>query len=238
VNRQPFEPTAAFRHTLRDESADIWQAIFALPFLQELSTSRLPLDRFAFFIAQDLLYLDEFARVLAMGAARSTEPRTQEMFLRHAQNVSFVEQALHSTIAPQIGLDPDVVRQQEPAPVTTAYTDHLLRVAHSGHLAELVAAILPCYEVYRRVGEHLASAPPQHPLYATWVASYASPEFGRAVEEQLELADRLATHADVATCERMATYYRRSIRYEWMFWQQAYDRLAWPVGRTARDKEP
>lgn len=155
------------------------------------------------------------------------------MFLRHAQNVAIVEQALHSTIALQIGLDADAIRQREPAPVTAAYTDHLQRVAHSGSLAELVAAVLPCYEVYCRVDERLAGHPPRHPLYATWVASYASPEFALAVEEQLEMVDRLALGADEAPCERMTQHYRKSIRYEWMFWPQAYDRLAWLVGEAS-----
>src|SRR5213080_4866718 len=56
---------------LRADSSSIWNALHAHPFLRELSDGTLPPDRFRFFLEQDDFYLEEYARCLAMGAARS-----------------------------------------------------------------------------------------------------------------------------------------------------------------------
>lgn len=218
-----------FHRELEERTLTLWEAIDAQPFLRELGEGTLEPSRFAFFLAQDVLYLDQFARVLACGAARAEDPETRELFLRHAGGAAAAEQRLHAELLPRVGLDLHQARQQEPAPVTLAYTDHLLRVAHGGSLAELVAAVLPCYWVYARVGERLARRLPDHELYRTWILTYASADFHRSVGEQLQLADRLAAAAGPETRERMHRAFRRSLRYEWMFWDQAYRLLDWPV---------
>ena len=57
-------------------------------------------------------------------------------------------------------------------------------------------------------------------------AAYATPEFGVALERQIALLDRLAARADAEERARMARWFHRSLRYEWMFWDQADRRLA------------
>src|SRR5215831_6525761 len=56
---------------LRDQSDRIWAGLHAHPFLSELGRGMLPLERFRFFVEQDILYLPDFARCIATGAAKS-----------------------------------------------------------------------------------------------------------------------------------------------------------------------
>ena len=49
----------------------IWRALHDHPFITELAAGTLPLERFRFFLEQDNFYLEEYARCLAMGAAKS-----------------------------------------------------------------------------------------------------------------------------------------------------------------------
>lgn len=219
-----------FRRQLAEENADIWAAIDELPFITEAAKGTLDETAFATFIAQDVLYLDEFAKVLARGAVWAGDADTRQLFLQHAANVYNVEQALHEGIGKAIGLDIGAVRRQEPRPVTLAYTNHLHHAAETGPLLGLVGAVLPCYWIYRHVGERMAASPPDHPIYRQWCEAYASPEFGAAVDAQFELLERLAPTADAATLDRTRRWFRRSMRYEWMFWDQAYRQLDWPVG--------
>ncbi len=210
-------------------TAATWDAIYALPFLGALAAGRLEEARFAFFISQDIHYLDAFAGVLRRAAALADDEDTRAFLDSRAESVLRVEQALHGTFAPRLGLDVAAVRAQEPAPVTVAYVDHMRSTAAHGTLGEVIAAVLPCYWVYRRVGERLAPAPPPHELYATWAGAYASPEFGDAVNRQIALLDALAARASNEERTRMLRWFHRSLRYEWMFWDQADRRLAWPV---------
>lgn len=224
------QPGYLFRQSLAEEHRDIWTEIEQLPFVREVGDATLDERSFACFIGEDVLYLDEFARVLASGAIWATTAETRQLFLQHASTVYAVEQALHVTIAPQVGIDVDVVRTREPRPVTAAYTNHMHRAAATGPLEAVAAAVLPCYWVYKHVGDMLAASPPSNELYRTWVETYSSPEFAEAVEAQLQLIDDLAAAASPELVARMHRLFRQSLRYEWMFWDQAYRRLEWPVG--------
>ena len=219
-----------FHESLDRQTADLWAAIFALPFIREIGRGTLDERRFAFFIAEDLLYLDDFARVLTRAAAWADKRETQRCLLQHAQRVHAVEQSLHGNLIPRLGIDVETLRRREPAPVTVAYTDHLFRIAAAGPLAEIIAAVLPCYWVYHRVGAKLSADPPDHALFRSWIQAYSTPEFGQAVTGQLTLLDELAEHAGPVTRQRMERWFERSLRYEWMFWDQAYRQADWPIG--------
>src|SRR5262249_7712214 len=56
---------------LRGQSDRIWAGLHAHPFLRELGRGVLPLEKFRFFLEQDIMYLPDFARCIATGAAKS-----------------------------------------------------------------------------------------------------------------------------------------------------------------------
>ena len=49
------------------------------------------------------------------------------------------------------------------------------------------------------------------------------------MEQAIALADRAAESASAQERARMLGMYKRSAQYEWMFWDSAYRREAWPV---------
>lgn len=221
--------TPQFHEHLRQQTAAIWQAIYTHPFIQEVGQGTLARPAFEFFIRQDYLYLKDFARVLCLGGAKADDLETLAMFTEHAATVVRVERTFHSNFALQLGLTVAALEATPAAPVTRAYTRHLLTVAHSGTLGETVAAVLPCYWIYWEVGKRLSQTIPDDPMYATWIQAYGNPAFGAHVEQQLSLIDRLASHTSDQERQRMADHFEHSCRYEYLFWDQAYHRTTWPV---------
>lgn len=221
--------TQRFCDTLRQQTAEIWQAIYDHPFVQEVGAGTLARPAFLFFIQQDYLYLKDFARVLCLAAAKTNDLATLAMFTEHAATVVQVEHSLHSGVAARLGLAAGALEITIPAPHTQAYTRHLLTVGHSGTLAETVAAVLPCYWIYWEVGARLNRSLPAEPLYADWIRAYASPGFGTHVEQQLALIERLAEHASAQERRHMEAYFAQSCRYEFLFWDQAYHQTTWAV---------
>jgi len=219
----------AFRQELRGAAEPIWRAIFAHPFVREVGAGALAREKFGFFIRQDFLYLREFTRVLCLGGAKASDLDTQDLFARHAHNTVLVERAMHQTFARRLGLTARALEATEPAPATVAYTRHLLTVAEAGSLGELVGAVLPCYWIYREVGRRLKRRLPREPLYARWIRAYASAQYGRLVQEQLGLADRLGRAAGEAERARMREHFVTSSRYEYLFWDQAWKLEGWPA---------
>jgi thiaminase/transcriptional activator TenA len=218
-----------FHQHLRETARPVWEAIFAHPFVKELGAGTLAQARFRFFVRQDYLYLQDFARALCLGGAKADSLDTLAMFAEHAATVVRVERNLHSQWSGKLGLTPQELAQTARAPVTHAYTGHLLAMAQGGTLAEIVAAVLPCYWIYWEVGKQLSASLPAEPLYAEWIQAYSSEGFGAHVQQQLALIDRLATEVSAAERKRLEDHFGQSSRYEYLFWEQAYHQEEWPV---------
>jgi thiaminase (transcriptional activator TenA) len=218
-----------FRNVLQQAARPIWDAILAHPFLKELGAGALPHDRFLYFIRQDYLYLFEFARVLCLGGSKAEDLDTLEMFAKHAANTVAVERVMHTGFMQRLGLQADELLSSARTPTTQAYTRHLLAVAHAGTLGELVAAVLPCYWIYQEVGRHLATCQPADPVYRDWIKAYGSETFADLVRQQLTLVDRLGARAPDHESWRMTEHFIQSSRYEYLFWDDAYRLVTWPV---------
>lgn len=65
--------------------------------------------------------------------------------------------------------------------------------------------------------------------YAKWIEMYADPEFARLADWCRALVDRLAERATSAQAGRLEEAFLTSSRYEYLFWEMARRREAWPV---------
>lgn len=72
--------TILFHQHLRETARPVWEAIFAHPFVRELGAGTLARARFLFFVRQDYLYLQDFARALCLGGAKADSLETLDMF--------------------------------------------------------------------------------------------------------------------------------------------------------------
>ncbi|MDV3126400.1 thiaminase II [Mycobacterium sp. 21AC1] len=217
-------------------SARLWHeieptyaAIIAHPFLDGLTDGTLDEKVFAQYVAQDVHYLRDYARALAIVAAKAPSLADTAMFARHAAEVFDVELGLHSELLPELGLDPVTLNAAPVAPTTRAYTSYLLATAYSGSFADGLAAVLPCYWIYARVGTALMEKGSTDRRYQRWIDSYGGEAFAKTVAEVLALTDRVgATLADSE--EQVArAHFALTSRYEWMFFDAAYRREEWPV---------
>ncbi|HET7007039.1 MAG TPA: thiaminase II [Candidatus Binatia bacterium] len=219
-----------FSAQLRQRSERIWRAIDGHPFLQELQDGSLPMNRFTYFILQDYVYLLDFAQVLCQGGAKSPNLEILELFCRHALGAVEVERSFHASFGKTLGLSRKQLDAVPKGPHTQAYIDHLQSVARSGTLGELVAAVLPCYWIYGETGKRLYRGRPAKPkIYREWIETYASKAFWTPVREQIRLMDRLGAAANGAEKMRMAQLFMLSSRYEYLFWEQAYNLESWTV---------
>ncbi len=133
--------------------ADLYDSILEHPFLLELTAGQLDPQRFAYYLAQDAHYLRDYARALAVVAAKAPTHEAAGMFARHAAGTVDVELALHHTLLPQLGLDPAELDAVAISPTTLSYTSYLLATVYGGSFADGLAAVLACYWIYARVGE-------------------------------------------------------------------------------------
>ncbi len=205
-----------FAAALREGAAGDLDAIYALDFVRGLGDGTLPEHEFAYYLAQDAIYLNGYSRVLARAAAIAPTEAEQLFWARSAQTCLEVESELHRSwlsarpTAPTLG------------PVTKSYVDHLLAASVSGSYGVLVAAALPCFWLYAEVGSTLhreflaGGAPVAHP-YADWLRTYADEDFAAATRQAIAYTDTAARRASESEREAMALAFRQSSGYEVAF---------------------
>ena len=219
----------SFTRELWASMAPIYEAILRHPFLTGLTDGSLPRERFVFYAVQDALYLREFARALALAAARAPEDDWIIMFSDHAANALRVERSLHEGFFKALGLSPADVGRTPLAPTNLAYTSYLLAVAYGAPYHEGLAALLPCYWIYWEVGKALERAGSPDPLYARWITTYVSQEFGAVVHAVLAATDAVAARLQPPERAAMQRHVLMTSRYEWMFWDMGWRLEGWPI---------
>ncbi len=225
----PSPRSRSFTEELWGGITAIFEAILAHPFIQGLTDGTLPEEAFRFYVIQDALYLRDYARALALAAAKAPQEQAIAMFCHHAAGAIEVERQLHESFFRDFGLTEQQVRATPVAPTNLAYTSYLLRVAYAEPFHELVGAVLPCYWIYQEVGTRLATRGSPNPLYRRWIETYGGEEFGRVVREVLQLTDRIAEALTPAQRAAAARHFVTTSRYEWMFWEMGWRMERWPV---------
>uniref|UniRef100_A0A7C2WCU0 Aminopyrimidine aminohydrolase n=1 Tax=Thermorudis sp. TaxID=1969470 RepID=A0A7C2WCU0_9BACT len=219
-----------FTDRLRARVDGIWEAQHQHPFVRGIADGTLDLDRFRFWVRQDYLFLIDYSRVFALGAARAPDLATMTTFAELLLATVKTEMELHRAYAAEFGVGLDELESETKAPTTQGYTDFLLRVALHGEFRELAAALLPCMWGFSEIGQRLAEGPrPKDPRYAKWIDMYASPEFARLAEWCRDLVDRLAEGMPEPTLRRMEEAFITSSRYELRFWEMAWTIERWPA---------
>lgn len=212
---------------LWDDIEPTFEAILAHPFVTGLTDGTLAPDAFAHYVVQDVHYLRDYARALAIVGAKAPTLADTAMFTRHAAEVYDVELALHETLLPALGLDAEAVDGTRVTPTTQAYTSYLVATAYGGSFADGLAAVLPCYWIYARVGAALLEKGSPDPRFQSWIDSYGGDDFAATVQRVLDLTDRQVLDASDEAVAR--AHFVTTARYEWMFFDAAYRREAWPV---------
>ncbi|WP_448576947.1 thiaminase II [Thermomicrobium sp.] len=219
----------AFTQELWRSIDSIYQAILVHPFLVGLTEGTLPEEAFRFYVVQDALYLQDYARCLALAAAKAPRDTWCELFADHAKVALVVERALHESFFAAWGLTPDEIARTPYAPTNLAYTSYLLRVAYERPFEEVIGALLPCYWIYWEVGKHLERSGSPNPLYQKWIDTYASEEYAAVVQAVLDVADQVVTDLPESRRQPIRTHFVTTARYEWMFWDAAWRLEGWPV---------
>ncbi|MEM7802662.1 MAG: TenA family protein, partial [Chloroflexota bacterium] len=167
------------QHLWASIEKEIYPAILELPFNQELMAGTLAQEKFEFYIYQDSLYLADYGKALAILGSRSLEAQRMLDFWEFASNAIVVERALHEGYINKFNIN----SQAERSPSCAAYTNFLLATTSQRSYEEGIAGVLPCFWIYREVGNYIYDKAADNNPYQDWIDTYSGEEFHLAVEK-------------------------------------------------------
>ncbi len=205
-------------------AAPVYDKILGLPFVRGLADGSLSAERFRYYVRQDALYLKRYAPRLKQLASRLPQRRQQLDFEGFASEGMAAEEALHCSFLQ--GEAPPA--EDEMSPACRLYISVLdASLLHETEVA--VAAQLPCFWVYQRVGEAiLRSARLDGNPYRRWIETYGDGAFAASARRAVGICDELAAEAPEEVRQRMTDAFVRSTRLEGLFWESAWQ----PVCQT------
>jgi thiaminase/transcriptional activator TenA len=199
----------------------IYSAITEMPFIKELADGTLPREKFNLYIAQDDIYLGHYAAALALIAARTHSARESLAFVRFAECALIVEKGMHAMFE---------VEKMGCEPACHHYTSYLKSTAALEPVEVAMAAVLPCFWVYREVGRHILARSVDGNPYQAWIDTYAGEEFDRQVDEAIAFCDAAALRSTPEVRRAMTEAFITAARLEFDFWDGAYRLRQWIIG--------
>ncbi|RKD21761.1 thiaminase II [Ammoniphilus oxalaticus] len=221
-----------FSERLHEKVKPIWEQKHAHPFVRGLGDGTLNREAFEFYMKQDYVYLVDYTKMFALGAAKARDLDTANWFSKLLHETLHFEMDLHRKYAARFGISNEELESTIRTPTNIAYTHYMLHVAYSGTIEEIAAAVLPCAWGYWEIGARLAETNPkslEHEFYGDWVKTYSSKEFGDLAQWLIGFIDRAGEgkpERDLAVLEEI---FLNTSRFEYMFWDMAYHGHDWPA---------
>jgi len=202
----------------------IYNRIIEMPFITELMDGDLPLEKFQFYMSQDSAYLENFGRALALIAARAYDTENTLAFLQFAENAIIVENALHESYFKEFGVSEKAIIQ----PACHHYIHFLKSMAALENLEVAMAAVLPCFWIYKEVGDYIyRNQKSGNNPYQAWIDTYAGEEFGEAVQKAISICDDHAINTTPQIRTKMTEAFVSASHLEYQFWDAGYSLRSW-----------
>jgi len=211
---------------LLDATNDIWANYHTHPFVRGIADGTLDQEIFKHYMVQDYLYLLDYARVFALGVAKTQDCESMTLFAGYVTQILDGELDIHRDYMERLGISPGEAERPPMALDNLSYVSYMLRIAYEEGPAEIAAAILSCALSYEVIAKEMVVKNPscaEHPFYGEWVRGYTSEDYTAANQRLMELTEHLTADYSVAQLRQLEEIFIACSRYEGAFWDMAWE---------------
>lgn len=219
------KPKVQIRRLL-EKVRDIWNGYLRHPFVCGIGDSSLDKEKFRFYLKQDYLYLIEYAKVFAVGIAKSNDAEIIRFLSDIIHQIFTSEMNIHRAYMQRFGVTAKEIADTMPSLDNRSYTSYMLRVAYEGSIAEILASVLSCALSYEYIAKAIVSEHPQaatHPFYGEWVSGYASEAYQKNNQRLVEFFKTATGNFSEKQLLRCEDIFFTCSHYETAFWEMAWE---------------
>jgi len=204
---------------------DIWDSYYEHPFVKGIGTGELKIEKFRYYMIQDYLYLLEYAKVFALGVVKAKDEDTMRIFAELVNSTLNSETNIHKDYMKRLNISHEEIQNAKASLENTSYTNYMLWVSQNEGLLELVVTVLSCSWSYKLIADKISEIPgsTEHEFYGEWIRGYISKEYNIANNNIINLVDELGENCSKGEVENLKTIFINCSRYEYMFWDMAYN---------------
>ncbi|WP_010663593.1 TenA family protein [Marinilabilia salmonicolor] len=210
-------PAGPFTRELWENNKFLIDEIIHHPFCRRLSDGTLPYEAFKNYLEQDILYIEQDARAFAITAGCAYTTEAFSFFTDMARDGLEIERILHRDLLPYF----EVKRPDKMSKTCNGYTSFLLNTALKASYPESVAALLPCFWVYRETGLKMRQEATEKNPFWKWLDTYSDEAYGLYVDRFLIITEALLSGESCSIREKMHQAFRRSCEFEKSFFTEA-----------------
>lgn len=210
---------------LLDATKDIWKKYNEHPFVLGIQDGTLDKEKFRYYIVQDYLYLEDYAKTFAVGVAKAKNLKIANLFAKYI-NVMNGELDIHNGYLAKLGVTQEEIESTPRALDNLSYTSYMLRVAYEEGQAEIFAAILACAYSYEVIAKNIVKNNPSSvddEFYGDWVKGYISDDYAAENAVLLEVMDSLTEEYTEQQIQHLTDIFVACSRYELAFWEMAWN---------------
>jgi len=209
---------------LRKDADYIWRKIFNHPFVLELYTGTLPLEKFKFYVLQDYNYLTADMKIFSILSSKAESVEGMKEMLEMAHLEATTEYRSYEELLKKLNYTIEEAEVVEPAPTNISYTSFLLSTVLLKTFWEGLAACLPCFWSYAEIAEfHREKLDKnENGLYREWASVYSTRGYIELVNRMKDLLNNASVEY-----EKLKEVFIISSKYEYMYWDMAYNMEKW-----------
>ena len=210
---------------LLSATKEIWQMYNCHPFVLGIQNGTLDKEKFRYYIIQDYLYLEDYAKTFAIGVAKAKSLETANLFAKYI-NVMNGELDIHSGYLAKLGITQQEIDAAARSIANLSYTSYMLRVAYEEGEAEIFAAILACAYSYEVIAKNMVKnnqSAVNDEFYGDWVKGYISDSYAAENVILLEKINRLTKDYTERQIQHLVEIFTACSRYELAFWDMAWN---------------
>lgn len=210
-------------------SMDLIESFYDHPFVVGMNDGTLDHEKFQYYMIQDYLYLFDYAKVFALGVAKSDDVCAMRIFSEYLYSILHGEMEIHRGYMKRLGISEEAALKTPMAMANRSYTAYMLKEAYQGGAAETVVSILSCAVSYEYIGKEMVRRNPDavnDPFFGDWIKGYSSPDYAQENRRLEELTDHLTRECPPAQIEKLSHIFRTCTLYEKGFWD-----MGWKMSR-------
>ena len=212
---------------LRQKHRRLWHNMVTHPFVVELGEGTLPVEKFRAYFLQDYVFVRDLVSLTALGVSKAPDFQSASRLNLFLTGILDPENDLFVRAFTELGASEEERASVTASPVTRAFGDFLVRIGLEGDFEDIVTVLYVTEGTYLDWGTRLLleGKRPANPIYREWIDIHGPEVLG-------ELVTWMAGHLDGADIgsrgPRIEDIFLTALRYEYLFWEAAYQGDRWP----------